>query len=136
MQAKSARAIYAAIILKTGHAQARQAVAVDEPLPRQELFKRDRIALACFLEAEHAGADCGDDFGLAADDPTLGLGWRQAVERDAGADVDEPIGIAFAELGLRAVNAGWGYFGLHDGEAISLRFKKALRDVVNALKDL
>ena len=58
-QEKSARAIQAAIVLKTGDAQAGQAMAVDHALPSEELLDRKRVAAASVLEADDAGAHRG-----------------------------------------------------------------------------
>ena len=50
---------------------------LDEALPAQEFVDRQLVALAGVVEAKKATANCGDDFCLPADDPTLGVGWRK-----------------------------------------------------------
>ena len=99
----SAAAIEAAIVLKAGDTQSRQTVAVNETLPGQEFLDRKRITLARFLEAEHARAHGCNDLGLASDHPTLGFRWRKSIERDTGADFDEPVVIALADGWLSTI---------------------------------
>lgn len=72
-----ARIRLAAIFLDAGGAQAGQAVLVDRPLPAQELVDRERVALTGLLEADQPAADRGDDLGLAANNPPLGIPGRQ-----------------------------------------------------------
>src|SRR6267154_4071778 len=62
------------ILLDAGGPQASQAMLIDGELPRQELVHRQRVAAASLLEGEQAAANCGNDFGLAADHPPFGSG--------------------------------------------------------------
>jgi hypothetical protein len=66
-----------AVLLDPGGPQAGQAMLIDGKLPRQELVHRQRVAAASLLKGEQATADCGNDFGLAADDPPFGSGRGQ-----------------------------------------------------------
>ena len=99
----SAAAVETAIVLETCNPKPRQAMAIDQTLPRQEFLDRERIALTGFLEAEHASAYGSDDLGLASDHPTLGFRRRKLVERDTGADFDEPVVIALGNGRLSAI---------------------------------
>jgi hypothetical protein len=65
------------ILLDTGRPQASQTMLIDRKLPRQEFVHRQRVAAASLLEGEQAAADCGNDFGLAADHPPFGSGRGQ-----------------------------------------------------------
>jgi hypothetical protein len=65
------------ILLDTGGPQAGQAMLIDRELPRQELVNRQRVAAARLLKGEQAAANCGNDFGLAADHPPFGSGCGQ-----------------------------------------------------------
>jgi hypothetical protein len=66
-----------AILLDSGGAQAGKAVLVDRKLPRKEFVDRQGVAAAGLLKGEQAAADCGNDFGLTADDPPFGPGRGQ-----------------------------------------------------------
>src|SRR5580658_1163408 len=70
------------VLLDTGGAQAGEAMAVNGILPSQEFLDRQGVAAAGFLEGQEPAADCGDDLGLAADDPALGAGRRQVRDRE------------------------------------------------------
>src|SRR6478735_6673608 len=65
------------ILLDAGRPQACQAMLVDRELPRQEFVHRQRVAAARLLKGEQAAANCGNDFGLAADHPPFGSGRGQ-----------------------------------------------------------
>ena len=56
-------------------------MAIDRVLPGEEFLDRQRVALAGFLERQQAAADGRDHFGLAPNDPTLGMGRRQIRDR-------------------------------------------------------
>ena len=66
---RCARGLFA-VLLNAGGAEPRQAVAVDRTLPGEELLHGQRVAGAGLFQPQQAAADRGDDFGLAADDPT------------------------------------------------------------------
>src|SRR6185295_1362167 len=77
------------ILLDARSAQARQTVAVDRSLPRQELVDGQLIALACLFEAEQAATDRRDNLCLPPNDPALGFlgrkignGQRAAIGAD------------------------------------------------------
>jgi hypothetical protein len=63
-----------AILLDAGGAQSGKAMLVDGELPGKELVDGQRIAAASLLEGEQAAADCGNDFGLTANNPPFGPG--------------------------------------------------------------
>ena len=65
------------ILLDAGGAQSGEARLVDGELPGQEFVDRQGVAAACLLEGKQAAADCGNDFGLTADDPPFGPGRGQ-----------------------------------------------------------
>src|ERR1700684_2823435 len=60
------------ILLDSGGAQSSKAVLIDRELPGKEFIDGQRIATAGFLKGEQAAANCGNDFGLTANDPPLG----------------------------------------------------------------
>jgi hypothetical protein len=66
-----------AILLDTGGAQSRKAMLVDGKLPGKEFVDRQSVAAASLLEGEQAAADCGNDFGLTANNPPFGPGRGQ-----------------------------------------------------------
>jgi hypothetical protein len=55
---------------------------VDGHLPGEEFLHGQRVALAGFLEAQEAAAHGRDHFGLAPDDPALGVGGWQIGDRE------------------------------------------------------
>jgi len=63
-----------AILLDAGGAQSCKAMLIDGKLPGKELVDGQRVAAASLLKGEQAAADCGNDFGLTANDPPLGSG--------------------------------------------------------------
>jgi hypothetical protein len=63
-----------AILLDAGGAQSGKAMLVDGKLPGKEFVDRQRVAAASLLEGEQAAADCGNDFGLTANNPPFGPG--------------------------------------------------------------
>jgi hypothetical protein len=65
------------ILLDTGGAQPGQAMLIDGKLPGKEFVDRQRVAAASLLEGEQATADCGNDFGLTANNPPFGPGRGQ-----------------------------------------------------------
>src|SRR5690242_9821999 len=71
--ARAARLVGVAVDLQAGDPEARHAVAVDRTLPSQELFDRQLVAAARLLQADRAVAHSGDNDGLAAHDPALGV---------------------------------------------------------------
>ena len=65
------------VLLDAGGAQSGKAMLIDRKLPRKEFIDRQRVAAASLLEGEQAAAHCGNDFGLAADNPPFGPGrWQ------------------------------------------------------------
>jgi hypothetical protein len=50
---------------------------INRGLPGEELFDRQRITGAGFLEGQQAATHSGDDLSLSADDPAFGRWWRQ-----------------------------------------------------------
>ena len=52
-------------------------MAIDRALPGEELVDRQLISVARLLDREKSAANGENDLGLAADDPTLGVGrWK------------------------------------------------------------
>jgi hypothetical protein len=70
-----------AILLDSGSSQASKAVLIDGKLPGEEFVDGQRVTAASFLEGKQAAADCGNDFGLATDNPSLGPGCGQICDR-------------------------------------------------------
>jgi hypothetical protein len=70
-----------AILLNARGAQTGQPVLIDRVLPRQELFNRERVAGASFLEGEEAATNRCDHFGLAPNDPAFRSRCRQVRNR-------------------------------------------------------
>jgi hypothetical protein len=66
-----------AILLNARGAQPSQAMLIDGELPGEEFVDRQRVAAAGLLEGEQSAADCGNDFGLPANNPPFGSGRRQ-----------------------------------------------------------
>src|ERR1700733_1269738 len=71
---RRAQRVGVAVDLQAGYPEARDAVAVDRPLPGEEFLDRQIIPAAGFLEAQSTVADRGNDNRLAPHDPTLGVG--------------------------------------------------------------
>jgi hypothetical protein len=65
------------ILLDAGGAQSGQAMLIDGKLPGQEFVDGQRVAAAGLLKGEQTAADCGNDFGLTADNPPFGPGRGQ-----------------------------------------------------------
>ena len=65
------------ILLDAGGAQPGKAVLVDGKLPGQEFVHGQRVTVAGLLEGEQTAADCGNNFGLTADNPPFGPGRGQ-----------------------------------------------------------
>jgi hypothetical protein len=63
-----------AILLDAGGSQACKTVLIDRKLPGEEFVDRQGVSAASLFKREQATADCGNDFRLAADDPTLSPG--------------------------------------------------------------
>src|ERR1700751_6390823 len=88
-----------AILLNAGGAQAGEAMLVDRELPGEELVHGQSIAAAGLFEGEEAASHSGNDFGLAANDPTFGPGRGQVRngQRAAGGpdDVFHPRAMGF-----------------------------------------
>ena len=61
-----------AILLDSGGAQSGKAMLIDGKLPGQEFVDGQRVAAAGLLKGEQAAADCGNDFGLTANNPPFG----------------------------------------------------------------
>src|SRR5689334_8121236 len=74
------------ILLNSGGAQAGETMLVDRELPRQEFVDGQGVTAARFFEGQQSAADGGDDFGLAANDPSLGA-WRGQIRDGEGAAV-------------------------------------------------
>src|SRR5437762_13463650 len=70
-----------AVLLNAGGAQAGKTVLVDRELPRQEFVDGQGVATASLFKRQQATANRGNDFGFAADDPTLGPGCRKICNR-------------------------------------------------------
>jgi hypothetical protein len=68
-------------LLNAGCPQARETVLIDGKLPGQELVHGQRLTAAGFFEGQQAATDCGNNFGLAANDPPLGSRRRQVCNR-------------------------------------------------------
>jgi hypothetical protein len=60
-----------AILLDSGGTQSGKAMLIDRELPGKEFVDGQRVAAAGFLKGEQAAADCGNDFGLTANNPPL-----------------------------------------------------------------
>src|ERR1700728_1051149 len=67
----SIKRVLLTILLNARGAQAGEAVLVDRILPREKFLHRQRVAVALLFEGEKPATNRGDDFRLAADDPTL-----------------------------------------------------------------
>jgi hypothetical protein len=63
-----------AILLDSGGTQSGKTVLIDRELPGKEFVDGQRVAAAGFLKGKQATADCGNDFGLTANDPPLRTG--------------------------------------------------------------
>ncbi len=74
-----------AVLLDARRAQAGEAELIDRHLPAQEFVDRQGVSRTGLFEREQAAAHRGDDFGLAADDPTFGRGGRQIRDRQRAA---------------------------------------------------
>src|ERR1700688_2294795 len=74
---RGAQRVGVAIDLQPGDPEARDAVAVDRPLPGEKFLDRQIVPPAGFLQAQRAIADCGDDNRLAPHHPTFGVGRGQ-----------------------------------------------------------
>ena len=70
-----------AILLKARGPKTRKAVAIDGPLPREELFRGQPVTFQRVLEREQAPAHRGHNLGLAADHPPAGVRRRQVPQR-------------------------------------------------------
>src|SRR5688500_4560801 len=81
-----------AIMLDPGDSQAGHAAAVNRALPAGEFLEAQRIALARFVDRQQAARDRGHDFGLAPNNPAVGLRRRQAVERQRLAERADYLG--------------------------------------------
>src|SRR5690606_13567388 len=86
-----------AVLLDARGPQARQSVTVYGTLPAQELFDRQRVALAGLLEAQQAAANSGHHLGLAAYHPALGICRRQIGHREGAAVRANHVGYAPSE---------------------------------------
>ena len=65
------------VLLDTGRPQPGKAMLIDGKLPGKEFVHRQRVAAARLLKGEQAAANCGNDFGLTADNPPFGPGRGQ-----------------------------------------------------------
>jgi hypothetical protein len=65
------------ILLDAGGAQSGKTMLIDGKLPGKELVDRQRVAAASLLEGEQSAANCGNDFGLTANNPPFGPGRGQ-----------------------------------------------------------
>src|SRR5262249_53943608 len=104
LRERTARRGLLAILLDTCRAQAGEAVAIDRILPGEELFDRQRVPAAGFLEREKSAADGGDDFGLAANHPAL-RSWRREIGNCQRAavgpdDILHPRAVGFGHVTL------------------------------------
>src|SRR5271156_3445007 len=70
-----------AILLDAGGAQPGKAMLIDGKLPGEEFVDSQCVAAAGLLEGEQTAADCGNDFGLTANDPPFGAGRGQIRDR-------------------------------------------------------
>ena len=89
-----------AVLLDPRRAQAGKAVLIDRVLPGEEFLDGQRIAAARFFERKQSAANSGDDFGLAANDPTLRARRRQIGDRQGRTvrpdDVFDPRAMGFS----------------------------------------
>jgi hypothetical protein len=67
-----------AILLNASGAQAGQAVLIDRILPGKEFFDRQGVATARLFQRKQSAANGSDDFGFAANHPTL-RSWRREI---------------------------------------------------------
>jgi hypothetical protein len=65
------------ILLDAGRTQSRQAMLIDRKLPGKEFVDGQRVTAAGLFERKQAATDCGNDFGLTANNPPFGAGRRQ-----------------------------------------------------------
>ena len=68
-----------AILLQPCRAQSAHAMRIDQPFPGKKLVGGELVALASLLKRQQAGTDTGDNFGFAANHPTLGFRCRKIV---------------------------------------------------------
>ena len=68
------------VLLNARRAQAGKSVFVDRRLPGKELFCGQLVTLACFVETEQSAADGRHHFGLAPDNPTPCVCWREVSD--------------------------------------------------------
>jgi hypothetical protein len=65
------------VLLDTGGTQSGKAVLIDGELPGEELIDCQRVTAAGLLQREQPATDRGNDFSLAANDPSFGTGRGQ-----------------------------------------------------------
>src|SRR5678816_2846760 len=91
--------VHVAVMLDPSNPQARHSAALYSPLPTGELFQAQRIELAGLVDGKQAARHRSDDFGLAANDPAIGAGRRQGLERQGLAErADDLCGTNFLVL--------------------------------------
>jgi hypothetical protein len=68
---------------------------VDRLLPGDELFRRQTVLRKRVLQREETAANGGDDLGLAADNPPVGIRRRQIAQRQGRASRSDHVLFAF-----------------------------------------
>src|SRR5271169_3196842 len=96
---RSIKRVLLAVLLDAGRTQPGQAVLVDRILPGEEFLDRQGVAAASFFERQQSAAYGGDDFCLAAYDPTLRPRRREIGDCQGGTvrpdDVFNPRAMGF-----------------------------------------
>ena len=69
------------VLLDTRGAQPGKAMLIDGKLPGEKFVDRQRVAAASLLKGEQTAANCGNDFGLTANNPPFGPGRGQIRNR-------------------------------------------------------
>ncbi|KRA97962.1 hypothetical protein ASD83_12925 [Devosia sp. Root685] len=65
------------VVLNPGRPQTGKAMLVDGSLPVEEFIDAERVAFTSLFEAQETTTHGSNDFRLAANYPTSGVGWRQ-----------------------------------------------------------
>src|SRR5262245_41842510 len=90
------------ILLDPGGTKPGEAVAIDRVLPGQGFIHRQGVARAGFFQRKQAGTHGGNDFGFAADHPTLRARRGKIRDRQRAAvgpdDVLHPRAMGFAHV--------------------------------------
>jgi hypothetical protein len=113
--------------LNARNAKAGRADGVDCALPETEFFVAKPIAGAGVDAAEDAFADRADNVGLAARDPSFGVGRRKAIERRGGQTVVKRITLVHGKppFKLRTLTTA-PYIGAMHSYPINIDYARSL----------